>query len=277
MISMKLRLAMCLTLGAVATAQSPLTTTFAANNGQAGNMFDLRPLTHIAIDTFDVNLNSCTFDIEVWTSNAGSFIGVQQDASQWTLVASFPGVVSAGPDVPTPLGGCLNLALAANTTQGFYVTTTGGGMRYTTNGAPWGTLYTANAELEFYAGSGNVYPFGSAFGGTSTSRVWNGNIYYTLGSQSGCVGQAEKSTYGVGCYDLAASFYEVMSPTAMDLGGMKVTGTATASGYDITTAASAWTGPGLTATAMALGDDDLSLIHIPSPRDQRGSRMPSSA
>ena len=33
----------------------------------------------------------------------------------------------------------------------------------------------------------------------------------------------------------------------------------------------------LAPVALLLGDKDLSLIHTPSPRDQRGSRMPSSA
>ena len=218
---------MCLALGAVATAQSPLTTTFAANNGQAGNMFDLRPLTDVVVDSFDVNLNSGTFDLEVWTSNAGSFIGVEQDATQWTLVASFPGVVSNGPDVPTPLGGCLDLVLTSGTTQGFYVTTTTGGIRYTTGaGFPVGSLYAANADLEFYAGTGNVYQFGTFFGNATASRVWNGNINYTTGTSSNCSLQASKTTYGAGCYETAASFYEVLTATGMDLGGMKVTATA---------------------------------------------------
>ena len=258
MIFMQLRLALCLILGAFATAQSPLTTTFASNNGQAGNMFDLRSLTDIVVDSFDVNLDSGTWDLEVWTSNAGSHVGVEQDATQWTQVASFPGVVSNGADVPTPLGGCLNIQLTTGVTQGFYVTVANGNaINYTTGaGFPVGSLYTANSDLEFYAGTGNAYQFGSVFGNATSSRVWNGNINYTLGTSASCASQASKTTFGVGCYETAASFYEVLTASGMDLGGMKITGTATSFGYDITTAASGWTGPGPAATVMALGDDD---------------------
>ena len=178
---------------------------------------------------------------------------LQFEATQEAMVAE----TGNGPDVPTPLGGCLDLLLTAGTTQGFYVTTTTGGIRYTTGaGFPVGSLYTANSDLEFYAGTGNVYQFGTFFGNATASRVWNGNINYTTGTSSNCSLQASKTTYGAGCYEAAASFYEVLTATGMDLGGMKVTGTATATGYDITTAPSGWTGPGLTATAMALGDDD---------------------
>ena len=60
-----------------------------------------------------------------------------------------PGVVSNGIDNPTPLGACLDIALTSGTTQGFYITTTSGGIRYTTGtGVPVGTLYTSNAELD---------------------------------------------------------------------------------------------------------------------------------
>ncbi|MGC6489052.1 MAG: hypothetical protein ACON4Z_15495, partial [Planctomycetota bacterium] len=45
-----------------------LTTTFASNNGQAGNMFDLRPgNAPVVIDCFDVNLDAGTWDLEVYT------------------------------------------------------------------------------------------------------------------------------------------------------------------------------------------------------------------
>lgn len=127
----------------------------------------------------------------------------------------------------------------------------------------------------FIPGTGEVIRLGPAgnttvLGGlnmpTGMTFAPNGDLYYVeyldpvlgpgAGSLSRLAQQAGKTTYGAGCYDVAASFYEVMSTTAMDLGGMKITGTATASGYDISTAASGWTGPGLTATAMALGDDD---------------------
>ena len=234
-----------------------LTTTFASNNGQAGNMFDLRPLTDIVLDSFDVNLDSGTWDLEIWTSNVGSHVGVEQDASQWTLIASYSGVTSNGPDVPTPLGGCLELVLTAGSTQGFYVTVSNGtSINYTNSALSVGSLFTSNTDLEFYAGTGNVYAFGGVFGGATSSRIWNGNINYTTGSASLCTLQASKTKFGSGCYDAAASFYEVLTASSMDLGGVTITGTATATGYDISTAPSTWTGAGVGAANLNLGDDD---------------------
>ena len=240
---------------------STLTTTFAHNNGQAGNMFDIvaNNAAGVTIDSFDVNLSSGTFDMEVYVKTApGTFVGSEGNAADWTLVGSATGIVSNGAGVPTPLPISVCTFVPAGATQAFYVTTTTGGIRYTTNGAPWGSLYASNADLDFNAGSGNVYPFGSAFGNTtSSSRVWNGNINYSVGNNSCSLpSNASATTYGNGCYQFSASFYEVLTAAGMDLGGVKITGTATSLGYDITTAASGWTGPGLSAQAMALGDDD---------------------
>ena len=91
---------------AAVTAQGQLTTTFASNNGQSGNMFDMRPtLAPVTIDDFDVNLDTGTWDMEVWVvTSGGSHVGNEQNSAAWTLVASIPGVVSNGPNVATPLG-----------------------------------------------------------------------------------------------------------------------------------------------------------------------------
>ena len=114
--------------------------------------------------------------------------------------------------------------------------------------------------------AGNTTLLGGLNMPTGMTFAPNGDLYYVeyldpvlgpgAGSLSRLVMQASKITYGVGCYETAASFYEVLTTSGMDLGGMKITGTATSFGYDITTAASGWTGPGPTATVMALGDDD---------------------
>ena len=57
---------------------------------------------------------------------------------------------------------------------GIYVTCTNGtGINYTTGtGFLVGDVYASNADLNFYAGTGNVYPFGAVFGPPSASRIF---------------------------------------------------------------------------------------------------------
>ncbi|MCC6690688.1 MAG: T9SS type A sorting domain-containing protein, partial [Bacteroidia bacterium] len=68
--------------------------------------------------------------------------------------------------------------IPANTTYGLYVTSNGGtGFSYT-NGTAVGNLFAQNSDLQFFEGKG-----GSYFGVTISTRIWNGNIYYT---KQGC-------------------------------------------------------------------------------------------
>jgi hypothetical protein len=72
----------------------------------------------------------------------------------------------------------VGVTVSANQRVAFYITTQnqslGSGNIYT-DGSGVGNLYASNADLEFYEGVGNQYPFA----GTFTPRVWNGTIYYT--------------------------------------------------------------------------------------------------
>jgi len=246
---------------------SPLTTTFSSNNGQAGNMFDLRVASGTApvvIDDFDVNLDSGNWDLEIYTTTSGgSHVGVEQDATAWTLVASIPGVVSNGANTPTPLGQSLNLTIDCGDQVGFYVTVSNGNaLNYTTGtGFAVGDVYASNADLEVLAGTGNTYPFGSVFGPPTSSRIFNGNIYYTVsaGSCGGGGGSpATASTYGSGCVVSFTSFYEQLTQADMDLAGLEIWGTATAGGHTVNTRSATILAVGSlgSASALALGDDD---------------------
>jgi hypothetical protein len=243
---------------AAVTAQSPLTTTFASNNGQSGNMFDLRPISApIIVDDFDINCDAGTWDVEVYTLAAGgSHVGQEQNPGAWTLVASIPGVVSAGANVPTPLGQQLNINCPPGVNTGIYVTLSNGtGINYTTGtGYVVGDVYASDANLEFLAGTGNVYPFGAVFGPPSSTRVWNGNIYYTVASGN----FPSVSSFGAGCGGGSfASIYEQMSSANMDLDGYKIDALNTGSGYLFMTVPGAGNiAPGANATIMPLGDDD---------------------
>ena len=157
-----------------------LTTTFANNNGQSGNMFDIVALNDVAIQNFDCNLDTGSWTVEVYAVTAGgTFTGNETNAAAWSLIGTAT-VTGAGAGVPTDLGLSLAYWVSAGSTQGFYVTcSTGTGMNYT-NGTTQGAVFASDSNIQFLEGVGKAYPFGSTF----TPRVWNGNIHYTTGPAS---------------------------------------------------------------------------------------------
>ena len=251
--------------------QSPLTTTFASNNGASGNMFDIRATNAagVTVRTFDVHLNAGTYDLNVYIpTTGGTHVGIEQNPGAWTLIGSATGVTSAGINVPTPLPVCVAQFIPAGTTQGFYVTTTTSGIRYTTGtGFLVGDVYASNTDLEFLAGTGNGANFGSVFGPPSASRIWNGNIYYDLGDTSGspCT-FASVTPYGVGCgsNDPGEAQYELHS--AFDLANTGHTYVWTGAGYLLIDGAMPIVPP--TAPPTAFGDDDIQPVQL-------GFAMPS--
>jgi hypothetical protein len=179
---------------ALAVAALPaqvLTTTFVGGNGQAGNMFDVQATIPLVINGFDVNLDAGTWDMEVYTLPANSpYLPDVANAAAWTLVGSTTGLLSLGPNVPTPMPIAVNVAVAAGDIQAFYVTVTNGTAINYTNGTTTGTLFASTPELNFYEGAGVAYPYASNF----NPRVFNGNINYTAGT-----GFATKTKYGATC------------------------------------------------------------------------------
>ena len=252
---------------AAVTAQSPLSTTFAGGNGQSGNMFEVRALNPagVTVTAFEVNSQSTsTGDFEVYTL-AGSYAGNENNPAAWTLVGAATGIQCNGAGVPTPLPICVNAYIAQGTVQSFYVTHADTNIVAYTNGTVQGAVFAANADLEFYEGSGHSYPFVNNF----APRVWNGNIFYNVGNTQGTpCSFADASPYGSGCGGSGfASLYEVIPSAAMDLAGSKISGTNTGAGYlvQVTPGAGNIT-QGPTAQAMPLGDDDfLDTAFLPIP------------
>ncbi|MAG56354.1 MAG: hypothetical protein CMJ83_08700 [Planctomycetes bacterium] len=172
-------LAVCLglALSIAASAQMTLTTTFASNNGQSGNMFDVQAIQNCTIVCFDVNLDPGTWTMEIWTLPGGeSYTAAPTTMASWQLLGATE-VTSNGTDVPTPLPLHVGVGLNTGERRAFYVTATNGtGINYT-NGSTTGVLYRANAYLAFYEGAGKSYPFGATF----SPRIWSGNIHFTPG------------------------------------------------------------------------------------------------
>mgnify|MGYP000375852348 CR=1 FL=1 len=157
--------------------QTTLPISFAAGNGQAGNMFDMMALNDITVDSFDVNSQAAAgvlVDFEVYFKT-GSWIGSDMTAADWGLVGTVTGVASAGPGVGTPLGLALAIDVMAGDTVAFYVTSTDGANVFYTNGGIVGDVWASDANLELYEGAGKVYPFLDTF----QPRNFNGNIIYS--------------------------------------------------------------------------------------------------
>jgi hypothetical protein len=252
-----------LATAAVATAQSPLTTTFAGGNGQSGNMFDIvaTNAAGVTIRSVDCNLAAGTHDIEIYTLTVpGPYAPSVNTAADWTLKGSATGVVSNGNGVATQVPLCIEEFIPAGATQAFYVVISSGGIMNYTNGTTTGALFASNADLEFYEGAGSAYAFTANF----NPRVWNGNLYYDIGDTTGtgCT-FADVVEYGAGCGGVGfASFYEQLAsdPAAangMDLDGVRIEGLNTGSGYLVQAFAGAGgIAPGGSAVVVPAGDDD---------------------
>jgi uncharacterized repeat protein (TIGR02543 family) len=149
-----------------------LTTLFASNNGQDGNMFDVTAGARgITITSFDVHINATGMrEIAVYYK-PGSYVGSEQVAANWTLLGRE--TVSAqgtGNATPVSIGG---LVIPAGTTYGLYVTVTDTSinLRYID-----GANTYSDGVITITTGTGAVYPFGTVF----SPRSWNGTIHYSI-------------------------------------------------------------------------------------------------
>lgn len=154
-----------------------LTTTFASNNGQSGNMFDLEAINAVSVAGFDVNLDPGTWNLEIY-HRAGSYVGHETNAASWTLVTTATGVASAGTNLPTPVGLTSAVAIPAGQTHSFYITVTNGTSMNYTNGTAAGAVYADDGNIRLFEGLGKSYPFGSSY----SPRVWNGSVNYSVAS-----------------------------------------------------------------------------------------------
>ena len=205
---------------AVATAQSPLTTTF-VNNGAGsvggGVYFTLTGLNPagVSINQIDLNLNSVAGTagtIEVFVK-AQTSIPIAP-ITNWIPVGGQNPVVSAGPHLPSLVPLATPIGVGFGCTIGVGIRANGVAHSYTNGVGAYpvpGNIF-ANADLSLNAGqSSNVAFVGVGF----TPRIVNCRLNYTIGGA--CPPFATVTPQGPGCERRFTSFYELLAAPAFDL------------------------------------------------------------
>lgn len=160
--------------GAGPTAAATLSTPIDEDNGNAGIMFDVViGASALTLTSFGTVVASSAGDYEFYTIE-GSAADNLNNAAAWTLRDTFTSVPGGAPTFFTEFD-ITDLLLNANTTYGFYITSTGsGGVEYTN--ATLGDVRASNSDLSIMVGYGKAYPFG----GSNAGRAFNGSLTYTL-------------------------------------------------------------------------------------------------
>lgn len=242
-------------------AQSPLSTLFAGGNGLGTGStiyFDLVVNAPLTFTQFDVNSSSAvntagTLDVRWCVS---TYVGNDTNAAAWTFGGSGP-VTALGGGLPSP---CVITPFTLPPgNYGMAITFTGIGQNYTNgngNTTPGsGTNQTySNNELTLLAGASAGGAPGTAI--CCNPRVFNGNVHYSVGG-GGVV--ATRTTYGTGCVDQFATFYEQFANGTFDLAAPTTNSILmipSSGGYVVLPGSNAWYTP--TTPNLALGDDVVS-------------------
>jgi hypothetical protein len=141
-----------------------LNTTLAQNNGNAGNMFDMKAKNDMIITGFDVHLNKTgiNFNAKVY-HKFGTWNGFEYMSNAWKLIMDVPvsnsEVQGIGKYTPLPPLGS-PIIMTAGSRRAFYITLTTTGMRYTNgNNATASFPYVENPHFQIFQGTGNSWPF----------------------------------------------------------------------------------------------------------------------
>jgi hypothetical protein len=150
--------------------------------GGAGNMFDIHAKTDLAITNFAVHSYAATtVTIEIWKKKTpGSCVGVQSNPAEWELIGTVTfGSQSATIPSVLPSGSFPRVLVKKGDVQSFYVT-----FQDITNynrysgGSTLGAIFKQNDDLEILEGYAKQYNFGSDY----YPRVWNGQVFYEVGT-----------------------------------------------------------------------------------------------
>lgn len=248
-----MRLLSILALTAGLVAQSPLTTTFANNNGGSNGgavYFDLTCTDPVGIQITDIDLNfqqaaGLAGNIDIYLAAPGTSGAT---AAGWALHSTSAVPATAGVGLPTAVNlstpidmasGCsFRVAIVCDAALAHaYTTATGIPVQYTT------------AELTLDGGQASNAPFNGAL---FDPRLVNTNIYYTAGVAGSCPAFASVESQGPGCLQGFGSIYELLDPTANDMVGQVISGTNAGTDYVIQVAPGVTEPVGNLAAPMSL-------------------------
>jgi hypothetical protein len=165
------------TVDAPGVVSGDLTTLFAGGNGGGAGgaiYFDVTAIEDVSLTALDLHTGETgAFTVEVYAIPDGTYIGNENNAGAWTLVATGSG---DGQGAGTPSLATLDSAvsLTAGTTYGMALVLSSGHGHDYTNGDGTNQNY-ATAELSFSGGSATNVPF---TGNVFNPRVFNGRFYY---------------------------------------------------------------------------------------------------
>ena len=151
--------------------------TYAAGNGQAGNMFDIVASFSVIIRSFSLHTKTTEiYNFELYTK-PGSFQNnlALTDRSQWDEMGR--GSVTGGGignSTPLPMSLVSPTTIRGGNTQAFYITLDRDGLWYT-NGSQLNAVYVRDNYVSILQGVGKSYPFGQTF----SPRIFNGAILYS--------------------------------------------------------------------------------------------------
>ncbi|MPM12994.1 hypothetical protein SDC9_59349 [bioreactor metagenome] len=161
-----------------------MTTLFTSNNAYNGNMFDVSVKNDIVIDSLDVNITADGW-VKLYVRD-GTVVGNNTTNTGWSLVDSVV-VVASGQDIPTRVPLSNRILLQAGNLYGLYVCSSGS-MRYTNIVAGTNDIYTdSNMVLTGYYGGTNGFS-------CTSSRMWNGTLYYSVRNVDTVIPGAETSS-----------------------------------------------------------------------------------
>jgi len=165
---------------------SVITTTFASNNNNEGNMFNLTNISAVSVTltgAFEGNFfTGQSGTAQIWY-RAGSYVGYELDRSGWTLLGT-GAYTSAGHDVPTAYDVGASLLLNPGDILGIlFITSASNQIVNYTNGS--GNF--SDAFLQISAGIGLDFDDAGLLAGQppintssfNANRIWNGSIEYT--------------------------------------------------------------------------------------------------
>jgi hypothetical protein len=245
-----------LATAAALTAQGPLSTTFANNNGGMPGgaiYFDLK-----CLDPNGISINSLEMNFSNTASTAGT-VDIYVKENTWSPhTDAWVGPISTGTVVgtnatgnPTPISLSAPIELGPGCDLGFAVVCDANLAHAYTTATFLPSTYST-PELELSVGGSTNTPF---TGLSYSPRLANININYTIGGS--CPSLASAVPFGSGCLAQYASIYEEIPAANFDLDGKKLSATPDFfGGYDVTLASGAGFTPPLGSVAMPLGDDE---------------------